>query len=247
VFAIAAPVASVMVGCFASPAHAGVIDVPNYSFETPTVSPYPALLTSPPWYMNGYGTVYEPFGPGTGTVAAGVGIFTNPSGSSVGHLTGADGNQLAYLFSNDGNGISQALVNPGNTTQATVFTAGQSYTLTAAAANATAQPGPSAQLFLDLYYVDGGGQHNVAQTVLSPSQLSGTAVTDFSVSTALLAANNPAVGQQLNVGFFTSGTGGGEFDIDNVRITSTTPEPTSLGLLGLGAAALMARCRTDRR
>lgn len=242
-FFVSAPIASAMIGCIATVAQGGVIDVANNSFESPTVAPYPALLTAPPWNMNGYGTVYEPFGPGTGTVAAGVGIFTNPSSGSGGHLNNVDGNQLAYMFNNDGNSISQGLVNPGNTNQATTFQAGQSYTLTVAAANATAAPGPTSKLFVDLYYVDGNGKHNVAETVLDPSMLSGTQVADFSTSpTGLLLAGDAAVGKQINVGMFASGPGGGEFDVDNVRVTAV-PEPASLGLLGVGAASLFLRRR----
>lgn len=246
-FFVVAPIASAMIGCIATVAQAGVIDIANNSFESPTVAPNPALLTAPPWILDGSGTVYEPFGPGTGTVAAGVGIFTNPGTGSVGHLNGVDGNQLSYLFNSAGNSITQGLVNPGNTNQATTFQAGQSYTLTVAAANATAAPGPTSKLFVDLFYVDGTGRHNVAEKILDPSLLSGTQIIDFSTTpTGPLLAGDPAIAKQINVGFFATGPGGGEFDVDNVRLVAV-PEPASFSLLGAGVASLLLRRRRSHQ
>jgi hypothetical protein len=246
-FRVAGPFASVMVGCIATSASGGQIDVANSSFETPTVAPNPALLFAPPWTMNGGGTIFEPGGPGTGTVAAGVGIFTNPSVGNEGHLENATGAQLAFLFNNNGNSISQGLVDPGNTNQATTFQAGQSYTLTSGLANAGAAPSPGSKLTIDLYWVDGlGAQHNVAERIVDPSELNQASVIDLSTTpTALLSAGDPAVGKQVFIGYFASGTGGGEFDLDNVRLTSV-PEPGAIGIPSLAAASLVGHRRIRR-
>ena len=244
VFAAAAPVASVMVGCLVvPPVCADEILVQNKSFESPGNIPQGfASLSADNWTMNGFGTFvnFPPYGP----IPAGVGIYTNPLGGSTGHLNGVDASQAAYLFSNVGNDISQALVTGASTNVAAIFQAGHQYTLTVAAADAQSAPPGTDQLLAALYYTDGGGaRHQVAQRIISSSELSQTAMTDFTAVSSVLGAGDPAVGQQINVQLTPLSNNGGQFDVDNVRVV---PEPASVGLIGIGISGLLARRRSRR-
>jgi hypothetical protein len=223
--------------------------------------------------VSGYGTTY--FGQ-----PIGVGVFNNPpnpnDGSpsspggpySNGHLDNANGSNVAYIFSNQSNSIAQALVNQSNTNVATTFAANTTYTMTASVALAESAPGPTNRLAFEVYWLDSS---NVAHTVLDGILTSGNSTNygsvamnqqsleDFSFSVSALASGNSAVGQQINIGFFTldnapedtqdpSSLSNGEFDIDNVRLTSAVvPEPGIISLVGGAASLLMFRRRRRQR
>jgi hypothetical protein len=233
------------------------ITVPNNSFESPPVPPgQPVSLSTDSWTLNGSGTIVPITG--VGNVPAGAGVFPNPASPggpppandapySNGHLDNADGSQAAFLFSNVGNSISQALTDPGNGNQPTNFAANKAYTLTISVADAQSLPPPTDRLQFELYYTDGTGSHVVGQSTLSkltssPS-ISQQRFNDYSFTTPILAAGDPAVGKQINIIIDPLDNGGGQFDIDNVRLTSDVPEPAMLGLIGLGAVALGSRRR----
>ena len=221
VLTVGAPVASVMVGCiFTSPVRADVLNVQNYSFENPTVQPggLPVSLTADYWNMNGSGDVFQT---SSGSVAAGVGTFPNPSPTTRGHLENITDNQAAYIFSDVGNEVSQGLVSAANTNVATTFTAGVQYTLTLALAGAQAKPPATDRLMVGLYYLDAGSnRHEVLSQIFQSGPLSQATFLDFSAYSGVLAANDPAIGQQIFVHLTPLDDGGGEFDVDNIRITT---------------------------
>lgn len=257
----------IVASCAGLPAAAGNITVQNNSFESPPIPQgIPASTVTDNWTLTGTGTIE--FNPFLGAnVPAGAGVFPNPAnpndGSpaqpgqpySNGHLDNADGNQVAFLFSNKGNSITQALVDP-NTSQAITFAANQKYTLTASVAYATTPPASTDRLAFELYYVDSSQvTHVVMEGDLSNANASPAinqqTLQDYSFTSPLLAAGDPAVGQQINVGFFAldnnpvappDTTDNGEFDIDNVRLTAV-PEPATLGLLSLAGLGFVRRRR----
>ena len=69
------------------------------------------------------------------------------------------------------------------------------------------------------------------------------ALTDYSAVLGQVKSTDPWNGATIGIQLFSDSNNGGYFDVDNVRLTSTTPEPTSLSLLAIGAAGLMARRR----
>jgi hypothetical protein len=246
-------------GCVALAASADPVTIQNNSFETPLVDPGVGVsLVAPPWSLNGNGVLLF------GVEPIGTGVFTNPSATSAGHLnnaTPADG-QIAYIFSNQSNSITQALVDP-NTSSPITFGGGVSYTMTASVAQAQVPPSPTDRLAFELYWTDSS---NVAHTVLDgvltannstnfgSAALNQQSLVDYSFTSPTLAANDPAVGQQIDVGFFTldnapvttsdpSTVNSGEFDIDNVRLVSSVPEPGTFTLIGGAASMLMLRRR----
>jgi hypothetical protein len=233
---------------------AGANYVSNPSFESPQ-APQPVSLTTNYWVLNGTGTIVNV--PGFGNIPGGTGVFPNPAnpndGSPVvagqpysnGHLDGADGNDVAYIFSNTGNSITQALyVDPSVSSPVPItFTAGQKYTLTASIAYAQNKPSATDRLAYELYYVDNSNvthvvmEGDLSNSVASPA-INQQTLQDYSFSTAFLAVNDASIGQQINVGFFPLDNSGGEFDIDNVRLTSV-PEPAAIGLVSLAGIGLM--------
>jgi hypothetical protein len=233
--------------------------VQNPSFESPPVGPgLPVALTTDNWTLNGSGTLI--FVPGFGNVPGGAGVFPNPPNPgggpppgggpySNGHLDNVDGSQAAYIFSNPGNSISQALVDPANSNAPITFAAGMKYTLTIGAALAQSAPPPTDRLAVQLFYSDGSGNHVVLNGIMTGAGagLNQQALIDFGATSGVLGAADPAVGKQINVLFAPLDNGGGEFDLDNVRLVADVPEPRTLGMIGVGGgAALLMRRRRQR-
>jgi hypothetical protein len=232
--------------------------VQNPSFESPPAQ-QPVSLTTDHWTLNGSGTLVD-VGGGV-LIPAGTGVFPNPANPgggpppgggpySNGHLDNADGADVAYIFSNPGNSISQALMDPNNGNAPITFAAGMQYTLTVAAALAQSPPPTTDRLAVQLYYSDVGGNHTVLNGILTGAGagLNQQALIDFSATSGVLGAADPAVGKQINVNFATLDNGGGQFDLDNVRLTADVPEPGTLGMIGVvGGSALLVRRRRRQK
>ncbi len=217
------------------------VAVPNGSFESPTVSPvgFGVSLTIDDWTTTG--PANEVVDIGSGPQNSGVGIFPNPS-SGAGSINNADQNQLAYMFSNSTHTLSQVLD--------TDFQADEQYILTVGVANAGAIPSAGDTLTIQLFYTttdDPPTQVIVAtrNVVEGTDTLSQSELTDFSASTSgpLDETFPEAAGRPIGILFTTTGVGGGEFDLDNVRI----PEPGTIGIAGIaGMLSVFVRRRSTR-
>lgn len=234
----------------ATGASGATLTVQNNSFESPPVpTGQPVALTADNWTLNGSGTLIPV--PGVGNVPGGAGVFPNPANPggtppapgqpySNGHLDNADQSQVAYLFSNLGNSITtDPNSHPGN------FAAGNQYSLTASVALAQSAPPATDRLLMELYWTDASSNvHVIGQRAISLATdptLNQQSLVDYTMVTPLLAAGDPAVGQAISIGFVTPDNGGGQFDLDNVRLASNTPEPVGLSAIGAGAVALLMR------
>jgi hypothetical protein len=214
-------------------AAAAPITVSNNSFESPTVTL--AQVASPfvdNWVTDGPSK--QEFPPGSGFfVNVGTGIFPNTPAASADHIDNVDGNQAAFIQSLTSNEFTQVL--------GSSFAAGQSYTLTTSVAHSFGSP-PAAtdEVRLALYYVGADTQrHIVAQRDVfndAATGLSANHFFDFTTTSPVLDASDPAVGQPIGVLLTTIGAVGGFFDLDNVRVDAV-PEPGAAAVIGAGALA----------
>jgi hypothetical protein len=209
---------------FGAVAHAVDLPIANHSFEAPIVNEdfLPVALTAPPWVLTGPGGFIDL---GQGQQNTGTGIFPNPDQQSSGHFENPDGNQLAYIFTNEGTETpppnapaTYSRYHQFLQTLSQTFAAGKQYDLTVSVANAGAAPGPNDRLEFALVYSSGGTMHRVAtRTIMNNGSLSSTRITDFTANSFILAPGDPAVGQQISVLLTSTGAGGTEFVMDNVR------------------------------
>jgi len=242
---------SVAVGgtCFfgLSASRAANVTVPNSSFESPA-GPFPlqVSLTIDNWTTNG--PPDELVNVGAGPQNSGIGLFQNTNPGLSGFATNADGSNLVYMFSgytgsdtNKLHTLSQVL--------STTYAGNTAYTLTVGVSDAGSPPPTGDKLSLQLFYTAASdpttpvilGTRNVVQ---GTDSLSATALTDYSVTVSGLDV--PVLGRGIGILFTTTGAGGGEFNLDNVRLTAV-PEPGTLALIGLGAAAVLVRRRRETR
>ena len=85
-----------------------------------------------------------------------------------------------------------------------------------------------------------GGSTLIATTTIPGATIDATMGAFTTYSTALTLPSSTLVGQQLRVYFAISyGDGSSEFALDNVRISTAVPEPSSLALLAAGLVGLL--------
>lgn len=231
-----------MLAAFAGTLSAENIAVPNGSFETPTPPPgFPASPQVDVWQKSAQ-PPQVPL-PGGITWDQLAGVFPNtPEGAAdrIGNMTG---NQAAYMFAIPGVALFQQLD--------TTFQVGQSYSLTLDILGGGGIAEGSSFL-MSLYYLDAGNNQVTlgatpitysAATFSNPTHLYG-----YAANVGEIQAGDAAVGQRIGIQLLsTFGTGQGYWDVDNVQLTSV-PEPTTIGLLALGAGGLLAaRLRSRRR
>lgn len=225
-------------------ARAAALTVPNYSFESPDVSTTilgtnqigtPNTTTIPDWSIDG------PF-------PARAGLTENSflATSGVG-FSNVDQQQFAYIDTRTvGDPAYLQLTDP--TSSLPTIQGGASYTVTVGVGRELAYQ-YAGTVEIDLL---ANGTVAASQLVNASALAQGT-FQDFSATLASNLSSNFA-GQQLSVRFVGTYTdtgmpgGKNEVALDNVRLTTTavTPEPASLGLLGLGAIALLRKRRTSR-
>lgn len=219
-------------------AHAAVVAVPNFSFENPTLAPGQFTQTSglgdstaiPGWTVSG-----------TVPVIAGIRRNSDPT-TQFSSLP--DGNQFAYVGTRvTGNQGNMVLTAP--TGNLPTIVAGTGYTVTVAVGRNIHNTFGAGSLELDLT----ANGTVVASTFLDVNTVTGDTFKDIS-TTLSPAASAAFAGQQLSIRLVetnTSPAGSGDYNevaLDNVRlVTTAVPEPASLGVLALGAAALLTKRR----
>jgi len=227
-----AVVAAVLLGT-AGAGTAQDILVPNGSFETPNPPPgFPATPQIDIWQKSPAPPGFDPAFFGGLTWDQMSGIFPNPAVGQPARLNNMAGNQAAYVFTVPGVGLSQDL--------ATTVQAGYGYKLTAGVVGGGGiLPGTSFNL--SLYYRDALNAPVTLATTSIQYSISAFPTTtdfvDFDVKVPTLLAGDAAVGRTLGINLESAtATGGGYWDLDNIRLTAVpaTPEPGALALLALG-------------
>jgi autotransporter-associated beta strand protein len=205
-----------------APAPAQPITVPNYSFESP------ALAYAPPYAAPEIDDWQKAPVPAWWTAAGNsaeqwtdaCGVFVNVSFAPV---AGCDGNQLAFMFSVPGYELYQTLSNS--------YQVGQSYQLTVGIQGGGYGMQVGCPMAIELYYPDANGNRiAVGSTTVLNNNSTGTLsqLTDYTLTVPAVTASAPWAGQPIGIDLVqtaTSAQAGGYWDIDNVRLTATTPPP----------------------
>lgn len=222
----------------AGAAHAEVITVGNPSFETPT-------LTDPSYLQIGvWETSITPWVGHQGY------LLNKPlySPSSV----AADGAQSMYMWTGDPDPTNRPYFYQILTTN---FESGQDYSLTLAATMFVLAGGPAAEgqtLQMSLGYWEDGQTGATGPTLVANRLIGSTEINsawqDYSVSSGVISADNPAVGKPIVI-FVSQGNApyvtGPQYEFDNVRCSSV-PEPSTIALLATGLIGLLGYARHKR-
>lgn len=218
----------------ASPLYAGVVNVPNASFELPPPSPffpYSPIMDSwqktpkPAWYDDGGGQY---------TWDQLSGIFKNNPPTASDHIDNCDGNHAAWLFAVPEVGVFQDYDSmdwndpvPTHDFNAS-YEVGKSYQWTVGVIGGGGGMQPGATLELSLYYRDAASNRvTVAATTITNSLAvfsNNTHLVDFTVNVPMVQPGDAWAGQ--HIGIFMRSTvstnqEGGYWDLDNVRLSST--------------------------
>lgn len=259
-------VAAFSVACGVLPCAAAPLFVNNSSFESPGALGNFIGLVADGWTINGPGPAAS-FG-NESSPTGDVIVYYDSNPGTQGFPTGVTGKQAVSIFPIDHDpanptgpstpaSISQALVTDTVSNTPVTFQSGKVYKITLDLALAGSAPPPSGVLKIALGYVDGGGvEHDVATRLVQndPASLTGANRADngspvnqnnylaFSATSPLLGAGDAAVGKQISVLISGTGPGGGEFNLDNVRVDAV-PEPASLGTVAAAGGIMLLRRR----
>jgi hypothetical protein len=235
---------------FASRALSQSIPVPDFDFSDPSAGTvgYATIPSTsaglgawqvppPPAYWTGQGATAEQWYDGTGA------FYNNPAGA---YIDNTSGSQAGFMFTNPGLELSQTL--------SSTFQVGQSYQLTVGIGGGSGVQGPmqnGTPIDIGLYYLDGSGNQQFVGT--SEITWSGTLsqgyvthLTDYSVAIPAVMNGNAWAGKNIGVALFEPFTAPGDgsyWDVDNVRLTSPAPEPSTIALLAAGLGAVVLRRR----
>jgi len=214
----------------AAPARSASIPIENASFEAPAIDPcgFPVLPYADHWRELDLDTEYS-----TNT-----GIFVNTPPGSPDRVLNADGNQLAFLASAQGNAFEQDL--------ADVYEVGRAYRLTVGVGVSMRFPPSASEPFdrieLVLYYLEGSTPVDTARcTVGSPGWFS--LLQDFWTYRPTVQATDDWAGKNIGVAIRATGSAGGFWVLDNVRLTELPPAPDFTGdyFVNLEDFAVMAK------
>jgi hypothetical protein len=206
---------------------AGVIVVPNRSFESPA-TPFVSINIDS-WQKSPKPADYIETGGYQWTQLTG--IFKNTPSNSADHIDNCDGNQALWVFAVPGAGLFQDYDSidwrdlPPNHQFNAVIAPGRTYHLTVGVIGSGGGMMPGATLDLSLYYRDAASnQIMVAVTTLTndPATFSNTThLVDCRVDVPLVKPTDPWAGQHLGIQFkstVTTNLQGGYWDLDNVRL-----------------------------
>ena len=198
----------------AIPVLSASIPIENASFEAPVVDP------------NGFGAV--PLVDGwtemdiDAMFSTNTGVFANTEPNSFDHIVNADGSQLVFLGSQAGNALEQDLTD--------TYKVGCEYQLTVGVSVSSRFPPSSAEpvdtLELALYYRDANDVvvDIAIQTVEAAGQ-SYTQLQDFSLEMPAVQSGDDWAGKAIGIALRSAGQPGGFWDLDNVRLIESSPDP----------------------
>ena len=218
--ALSIPIASVK---------ASTINVPDFSFENQAVPAdpgYAAPDADTPWV-------------GWMPANSGAALIALSSGSGV------TGSQVGLLYCNNTS-------SPTDTSNAPVLfqvltadvQAGKAYTLTVDVAKDSTSCGVAGDsVNMALAYRDGANNtiHLGADEIIPVGQISSSTMTPFTLTTGVIAANDPAVNNPLEIILGSTKNAGTALSVlfDNVQLSSV-PEPGTLILAAVGLIGLLA-------
>ncbi len=241
-FTAALAVCIAALAAYAGPLQAATVDIPNGSFESPTVPPgFPAFPVVDSWQKSA-----QPPGvvlPGTITWDQLAGVFPNTPVGASDHIDNMDGSQAAYMFAIPGVTLFQDL--------SATYGVGLAQNLTVGVIGGGGGMPEGSSFLLDLYYRDGGNNMvtvGATPIIFTAAGFPGTThFLDVQVNVPTVQPGDAWAGKPIGVQLLaTGGTGVGYWDLDNARLV-TVPEPSTLGLLALGLGGLVvARLRRWR-
>jgi len=215
-----------------APAQADSISIPNHSFEVPVIdpitNPFLAIPFVSSWTEDDIDTVNS----------LNTGTFMNTPVDSNDHLFGVDGDQLAFLGSMEGNAIWQYIPE--------TYKENRSYRLTVGVCISARIPPPEdTPLVLALHYLPGADPNeiiSIATTQVPAPDPNSRTVEDFSVPLLTVQPGDPWIGKNIGIAIRGTGSAGGFWDLDNVRLMEypRTPEFTDDSFVGLDDFARMA-------
>ncbi len=204
----------VLLGSWAAiPVLSASIPIENASFEAPVVDP------------NGFGAV--PLVDGWTEIdidtlfSANTGVFANTDPNSFDHIVNADGSQLAFLGSQEGNALEQDL--------ADTYKVGCEYRLTVGVSVSGRFP-PAAAVPVDTLelvfnYRDANDVVDIANQTVEATGQSYTQLQDFSLELPMVQAGDAWAGMNISIALRAAGQPGGFWDLDNVRLIESLPDP----------------------
>jgi len=191
------------------------IPIENASFEAPFIDPngFPAFPLVDMWTELDIDTF----------ASSNTGVFANTPADSNDHIVNTDGNQLAFLGSELGNALEQDLT--------AMYNAGSNYRLTVAVCVSGRFPPSSVEpvdaLELVLFYRNGIDVVDIASHVVEAIGLSSTQTIDFSLYLPTVQPNDAWADKAIGVALRAAGMPGGFWDLDQVRLAESLPEPIS--------------------
>ena len=216
---------------------AGILYVPNGSFETPATTNVDIRIDS--WQDQPQSPFFDPAQFGGQPWETLMGRFANTDPGSFDHLDNLEGSQAAYIFTFPGAGFFQDFNSTDwsgatNLALTSTFEVGRAYHLTAALTSSINEPLTNgASLQMSLYYRDGSNNIvNVAATNVVFDQGVFTNLVhliNFTVDVPTVNPTNVWAGKHIGIQFisttFDPNLITGVWDVDNVRLNSSIVVP----------------------
>ena len=209
--------------------YADSIPVANHSFEiieiVPADNPYGAIPLITYWTEVDIDT----------QGSQSTGIFRNTSVDNDDHIVNADGSQLAFLGSMQGNSISQFTTSK--------YRVGKSYQLTiSVCVSASAPPVGDNPLSVEFLYWDVFNPVTIVSVQVPADGLTSTLLEDFTLTLPAVQFEYAWAGKSIGIAIRASGTEGGFWDLDNIRVMEypRTPNFTNDSVVNLADFSIMA-------
>ena len=190
------------------------ITIENASFEAPFIDPngFPAVPFVDVWSEIDIDTLSS----------SNTGVFANTPAGSHDHIVNAYGSQLAFLGSESGNALVQDL----NAN----YKRGCNYRLTVGISISALFPPSSIEpvdtLELALFYRDGDNIVDIVSQIIETTGLSSTELMDFSLYLPTVQSGDAWEDKAIGVALRAAGMPGGFWDLDQVRLGESLPEPS---------------------